>query len=432
MVKKAKAPKVASEIKTKEVMPLKVAPLEQSEKILILSIDRDDDIGQKLGRAGPFIGFSNNLKLASDLAIKDPEESDANCIFAALRKYEQLKKNYDVEIATLTGYTKDNLFYADKNIADQLKLVLENFEASSVVFVTDGAEDDQVIPLIQNYLPIISKELVIVRQAKEIESIFYTIKKAINDPVFARIIFGVPAIIMLILLFAGPYGLKIVLFLCGMFLLIKGFNLESKLIKLFDSLKKKFSISHISFIFYIISFVLFIFTVISAVNLFLANGEFELILRLVYVIRAVLLYFVLSLISYFIGSLIDLFYYREMFKLGKIIFSLFSVLILSSVLDLSLQLLISEIKLSEFIFSAIIATIILFLFSRIISLFDITLDVSTLFIGLPVISKFGLWLGNVVEIDEPKHSIRYKDRVSGKLKIVSRKHFFFDNGKLIV
>jgi len=128
------------------------------ERLLILTVDRDNDIGKLLGVSGPIVGYDNNLKLANDLILKDPEESDANAIFAALKKYNDLKKDYVVEIASLTGHSKENLFFADKNISLQLKSVLEEFPASAFVFVTDGAEDDQVIPILQNFGPIISKE----------------------------------------------------------------------------------------------------------------------------------------------------------------------------------------------------------------------------------------------------------------------------------
>ena len=44
-------------------------------KILVICVDRDNDIGEMLGVEGPIIGREKNLEVAKNLALKDPEES---------------------------------------------------------------------------------------------------------------------------------------------------------------------------------------------------------------------------------------------------------------------------------------------------------------------------------------------------------------------
>jgi len=250
---------------------------EMQEKILILSVDRDNDIGKLLGVSGPIVGYEDNLKLASDLLLADPEESDANAIFAALKKYNELKSKYVVEVATLTGHSKENLFYADKNIIAQFQNVLNDYSASGIIFISDGAEDDQVIPIIQNFVPLISKEIVIVKQSKNIENTFYFVKKAIKDPVFARIIFGIPAIILLLLFFIGTkYTIQILTLVFGLFFLIKGFNLEPKIDYVFRSILSKFYITKISFPFNLAGLFFLAFSIYTGINLYVANISFDL------------------------------------------------------------------------------------------------------------------------------------------------------------
>ena len=61
-----------------------------SGRILVLCVDRDNDIGVKTGITTPVIGREENLSAASRLALEDPEESDANAIFGAVRILDSL------------------------------------------------------------------------------------------------------------------------------------------------------------------------------------------------------------------------------------------------------------------------------------------------------------------------------------------------------
>ena len=90
-------------------------------KTLILCVDRDDDLGQKVGVISPVVGRKDNLRAAIALALKDPEDSDVNSIFAALQEYDQkVNENQDVEIATICG-DKDVGTRSDQILAAQLE-----------------------------------------------------------------------------------------------------------------------------------------------------------------------------------------------------------------------------------------------------------------------------------------------------------------------
>jgi uncharacterized membrane protein len=51
-------------------------------RILILCVDRDGDIETKAGIKTPLLGRTANLDAAVSLALRDPEEPDANAMFA--------------------------------------------------------------------------------------------------------------------------------------------------------------------------------------------------------------------------------------------------------------------------------------------------------------------------------------------------------------
>ncbi|MEM0231687.1 MAG: DUF373 family protein, partial [Candidatus Methanomethyliaceae archaeon] len=61
-------------------------------RILILSVDKDNDIGRVTGLSTPIIGKNEVLSAAIQFAIKSPEDSDVNSIFAAINIYETLVK----------------------------------------------------------------------------------------------------------------------------------------------------------------------------------------------------------------------------------------------------------------------------------------------------------------------------------------------------
>ncbi len=97
----------------------------KDERILVLAVDIDNDLYRKTKIAGPLIGRAQNLNGAQQLALADPEDTDGNAMFYAVRLFDQLKKEgYEVNIATITGSESEG-YDADREIASQLDLVLE-------------------------------------------------------------------------------------------------------------------------------------------------------------------------------------------------------------------------------------------------------------------------------------------------------------------
>ena len=164
---------------------------------LILCVDRDDDLGRKARIKGPIIGREENLSAAVALGLADPEDSDMNAIFAAISLYDRLKKGgKDVEIATLTGHEEVGM-KSDEIIAKQLDKVIKKINPSDVIFVSDGSEDEYILPLITSRLPITHMRKVIVKQSKNIESTYYIIMKALRDKKLAKKILVPIALIFL-------------------------------------------------------------------------------------------------------------------------------------------------------------------------------------------------------------------------------------------
>jgi len=148
---------------------------------LILNIDRDNDFGEKAGIAGPLLGYQNCYDAALKLISMDPEDSDANALFGAVKHYSELReKGQDVEVALITGDI-DVGEVSDEKLGIQLDQVLSMGKFEDIVLVTDGAEDDYIVPLIISRIKIRYVKHVIVRHNQNIESMYYYIVKALKD-----------------------------------------------------------------------------------------------------------------------------------------------------------------------------------------------------------------------------------------------------------
>lgn len=212
---------------------------EKKKRILILCVDRDNDIGVKTRIKTPIVGRDNNLEAASNLALIDPEECDANALFGAVRAYDDLSKETEsdeYEIATIVGSETGGV-KADKNLRDQLIEVLNQYPSDSVILVSDGFSDEEVIPIVQSHVPILSIDRIVVKHSERIEeswAIFYKyLNKLIQDPYYSRWALGVPGVLLIALailsLVARDYVGILFLIFIGTILAVKGFSVDKKI-----------------------------------------------------------------------------------------------------------------------------------------------------------------------------------------------------------
>jgi len=196
--------------------------------LLILCIDRDNDLYEKGKVSGPLIGREKNIDGAIKLALADPQDPDSNTIFYAVKMYDSMKKEgQSVEIVTLTGHKKLG-YTADKEISDQLDKVLRETHATSCIFVSDGAADEEILPIMKSRIKIDSSKIVFIKQAKELEKTYFVLLEKIKDPYYARIIIGIPAILILLLSLSSYFGMnwQPVGIIIGAYLILKGFGLD--------------------------------------------------------------------------------------------------------------------------------------------------------------------------------------------------------------
>ncbi|MGZ4904177.1 MAG: DUF373 family protein [Halobacteriota archaeon] len=223
---------------------------------LVLCIDRDNDLGSKAHIPGPIIGRSASLDAAMQLGLADPEDSDVNAVFDGIRIYDDLKAQHvDVEIALISGNADIGL-KSDQILSQQLDVVLTKVKATSAVVVSDGAEDEYVLPIVQSRIKLDGVKRVVISQSESLESTYYTIKKLFDDPKIANTIFipiGLILILFAIFSFAQhPEGALIVISaFIGIFLLFRGLGLDDVLEGIARGVKSSLYSGSISFITYI-------------------------------------------------------------------------------------------------------------------------------------------------------------------------------------
>ena len=173
-----------------------------ANKLLVICIDRDNDVGEKAGIITPVIGRNACIEAAQRLALEDPEDADSNSIFAAIKTYEDLiSKGYKAEVVTVAG-VKNRGIHADEKILAETRKVLEKFSANGAVIVSDGEDDESVIPVIQNVLPVVSVQRVVMKVSRSVEYSYAVFGKYLKmiayDSRYSKFFLGVPGILLLI------------------------------------------------------------------------------------------------------------------------------------------------------------------------------------------------------------------------------------------
>jgi putative membrane protein len=247
-------------------------------KTLILNIDRDDDFGRKAKVKSPIVGIQDNIEAANKLGRKDPEDSDLNAIFLAISTYEKLKEEgEDVEIATLCG-DMDVGIVSDQKITKQLDLVIKQTNVSQTILLSDGAEDEYILPIVQSRLKISSIKRVNVKQSRELEDTYYKIIKLLDDEKVKKqfilpisLILIVWAVFAIFDLAAGGFGA--IIFTLGVYLLVRVFDLEKNISIFFHEMKSGLLTGKLSFYTNIIAIVILAVSIFYAYNRITFNSE---------------------------------------------------------------------------------------------------------------------------------------------------------------
>ncbi len=203
--------------------------------LLILCVDLDDDLGRKTAFETPVIGRDAVEDAAVALATADPEDSDVNVCFQGVHLHDSIDDE-SVEVAIVTGTANADIS-ANRKVGEEVDTVLASLSTGEdvrAIVVTDGAQDESVLPVIRSRVPIDGVHRVVVRQAQDLESMYYTFKQVLADPETRGTILiplGILLLIYPISIVAESIGLPgstlgIISALLGLYVLFRGLGLE--------------------------------------------------------------------------------------------------------------------------------------------------------------------------------------------------------------
>ncbi len=207
-----------------------------SSKTLIVCIDRDDDIG-RAGVKTPVVGRDACIEAATKLAVTDPEEADANAIFGAVRQYDELMQKGESCQVTLVSGLYDAGVMGDKKVRSQVADVLKIFPADGAVLVSDGPESEELVPVIQSLVPIISMKKIIIKHSGSVEESYMVLGRYLRmlffDSRYSKYALGIPGAIFIVLaiisqVYPGSVLVLLAIFV-GVVFLVRGFDIDRRI-----------------------------------------------------------------------------------------------------------------------------------------------------------------------------------------------------------
>jgi putative membrane protein len=209
-------------------------------RILVINVDRDNDIGTKTGLETPILGRQQCLDAAAKLCLADPEEADANAIFATVKMYDELiAKGYDCNVAVLAGVSESG-FEADQKVRREATVVIGSIKPEGLVLVSDGIEDEKLAPVLQSFVPIVSIRRIVIKHSASVEETYEVLgrylKMLIYDPRYSKFFLGVPGALLLLYILVSALGLNPsyygygIAFVLGVSFLVRAFDIDKAII----------------------------------------------------------------------------------------------------------------------------------------------------------------------------------------------------------
>ena len=370
------------------------------KKILVICVDRDNDLGEKAGVSGPVVGREANLEAASKLALADPEEPDANTMFEAVRILDKLGTEESGQVVTLTGHRRLG-YEADKAVSGQLDSVLREYPAEGCVFVSDGASDDETLPIIQSRIKVNSAKIVVMKQAKELEKTYFVLLEKLREPYYARLVFGIPAIALLVLA-ASDWSWKPLGLIVGIYLLVKGFGVEERILGSLSGFRV--SVERIGFILYLAAVpVLLISLWLGAQEYAIRNENTTSQLKVVaYTLRAALLLFPWAVMLVLVGKVVDLLHERRKYEVVKYGLYGASMLILWMIFTVASNWVVAEAYFSDFVATIFVGILLAAVSVTVMKEIRAGVAGSMKLENKEVLNQIGAYIGKIVGVDKKR------------------------------
>ena len=225
---------------------------------LVLCVDRADDIGRTVGVSMPVDGWDAVRSLVTEVGLADPEDSTVNCLLEGLRITRDLRADGESAVVAVVSGSGDSAVNADRSVAAQLDTLIDRHDPESAIIVTDSAEDERLVPIVESRLPVDSVDRVVVRQARDIESTYYLLKQFLADEQLRSTVLvplGVGLLLLPALLVRFSVGVALagLASLLGAAVLYKGLAIDVYLARLPDQIQDALYSGQVSVVTYAVA-----------------------------------------------------------------------------------------------------------------------------------------------------------------------------------
>ena len=210
--------------------------------------------GGTLSTDPPVVGREAVERLVTSVGVEDPEDSRVNCLLEGLRVSADLD---DGLVAVVSG--TDEMVTGDRQIAEQVDTLVEEYDPDSAVVVVDSAEDERLVPIVESRVRVDAVDRVVVRQARDIESTYYLLKQFLADEELRKTVLvpvGVALLAFPALLFvvqSTTAALGAIAAVIGLFLLYKGMNVDAFISNLTGSVREALYAGQVSLVTYVVA-----------------------------------------------------------------------------------------------------------------------------------------------------------------------------------
>jgi putative membrane protein len=219
---------------------------------LVLCVDRSG------GPTGdPIVGRDAIEALVMEVGVADPEDSRVNCLLESLRVADDVAAEGGDPVVAVVSGGGDGVD-ADRAVARQADRLVEEYAPESAVVVTDSAEDERLVPIVESRIRVDAVDRVVVRQSHDIESTYYVLKQFLADEELrATVLVPIGAALLafpVLLLLANSLTVAVsaIAAVIGVFLLYKGLGIDDWLAGLPGAVRDAFYSGQVSLVTYVV------------------------------------------------------------------------------------------------------------------------------------------------------------------------------------
>jgi len=220
---------------------------------LVVYVDR----GGGVEHGTPIVGWEAVRSLVTDIGLEDPEDSRVNCLLEALRVARDLRDSGESPLVAVVSGDGDGVG-SDRAVARAIEGLVEDHDLESAVVVTDSADDERLVPIIESRIRVDAVDRVVVRQSHDIQSTYYLLKQFLGDEQLRGTVLvpiGVALIAFPVLLFFADIAVavSVIAGVIGVFLLYKGLGIDAFVSTLPTRIREAFYSGQMSLVTYVVA-----------------------------------------------------------------------------------------------------------------------------------------------------------------------------------